>query len=212
MNPMLPHTLIQLALAFLMGLGVVAVYAWARARILASSSFPLTLLLLCVLIAMVTQVIGDNVARAFSLVGALSIVRFRTVVRDTRDTAYVILAVIAGMAVGAGNTWIASLGILSVALAEFLFRFRPAIGADISLTLRAAPGMDLDQLLTESLNQLVRSRRLESLAQVKQGESIEAHYHLHLAPGVELSSILSALTAIDGIHHVTASRRSPEET
>src|SRR2546430_13730647 len=45
-----------------------------------------------------TQVIGDNVARAFSLVGALSIVRFRTVVRDTQDTAYVIFAVVVGMA------------------------------------------------------------------------------------------------------------------
>jgi hypothetical protein len=58
------------------------------------TSFPITLALLSVLIAMSTQVIGDNVARAFSLVGALSIVRFRTVVRDTKDTAYVIFAVV----------------------------------------------------------------------------------------------------------------------
>ena len=60
-------------------------------------------MLLSILIAMVTQVIGDNVARAFSLVGALSIVRFRTVVRDTVDTAFVIFAVAVGMAVGAGH-------------------------------------------------------------------------------------------------------------
>src|SRR5688500_2073267 len=46
-----------------------------------------TLMLLSILIAMVSMVIGDSVARAFSLVGALSIVRFRTVVDDTRDTA-----------------------------------------------------------------------------------------------------------------------------
>ena len=60
-------------------------------------------MLLSILIAMVTQVIGDNIARAFSLVGALSIVRFRTVVRDTQDTAFVIFSVGVGMAVGAGN-------------------------------------------------------------------------------------------------------------
>ena len=60
---------------------------------------------------MVTQVIGDNVARAFSLVGALSIVRFRTVVRDTQDTAYVIFAVVVGMAVGAKNPWVAFIGL-----------------------------------------------------------------------------------------------------
>src|SRR5262245_56643606 len=47
-----------------------------------------TLVLLTVLIAMVTLVIGNRVERAFTLVGALAIVRFRTVVEDTRDTAF----------------------------------------------------------------------------------------------------------------------------
>ncbi len=65
-------------------------------------------MLLAVLIAMVTQVIGDNVALAFSLVGALAIVRFRTVVRDTQDTAFVMLSVVVGMAVGARAPWVAA--------------------------------------------------------------------------------------------------------
>ena len=47
-----------------------------------------TLVLLAILVAMVSMVIGESVARAFSLVGALSIVRFRTVVEDTRDTVF----------------------------------------------------------------------------------------------------------------------------
>src|SRR6266705_2027586 len=57
-------------------------------------SLLVTLVLLAVLIALVTIVVGTNVARAFSLVGALSIIRFRTVVEDTRDTAFVIYAVV----------------------------------------------------------------------------------------------------------------------
>ena len=65
-------------------------------------------ILLTVLIAMVTLVIGNSVARAFGLVGALSIVRFRTVVDDTRDTAFVIFAVIVGMAIRAG-VWLVPL-------------------------------------------------------------------------------------------------------
>ena len=85
-------------------LGAVVAFVYRRTRVPAHTtpSFTVTLVLLTILIAMVTQVIGDNVARAFSLVGALSIVRFRTVVRDTQDTAYVIFAVAVGMAVGAG--------------------------------------------------------------------------------------------------------------
>src|SRR3712207_7408096 len=69
-----------------------------------STLFPYTTLfrsvLLAVLVALVTLVIGDSTARAFGLVGALSIVRFRTVVEDTRDTAFVIFAVALGMAAG----------------------------------------------------------------------------------------------------------------
>src|SRR5690348_967343 len=81
-----------------------------------------TLVMLTVLIALVTMVIGNNQARAFSLVGVLAIVRFRTVVEDTRDTAFVIFAVAMGMAVGAGFVAVPLVGIPFVALAAFLFR------------------------------------------------------------------------------------------
>jgi hypothetical protein len=80
----------RLIAAMVLGGIVAQIYRHSRAE--PASSFTVTLVLLAILIAMVTQVIGDNVARAFSLVGALSIVRFRTVVRDTQDTAYVIPA------------------------------------------------------------------------------------------------------------------------
>ena len=92
---------LRLIVAMVMGGMVAAIYRRTRYASQTTSSFTVTLVLLSILIAMVTQVIGDNVARAFSLVGALSIVRFRTVVRDTQDTAYVIFAVAVGMAVGA---------------------------------------------------------------------------------------------------------------
>ena len=95
---------------------VVFVYRRTRASNDTTPSFAVTLVLLTILIAVVTQVIGDNVARAFSLVGALSIVRFRTVVRDTQDTAYVIFAVAVGMAVGAGHPWLAIGAIVVVGL------------------------------------------------------------------------------------------------
>src|SRR4051794_12126891 len=94
---------VHLCAAFLGGLLVSAIYRGTRPRSRITPSFPPTLVLLAILIAMVTQVIGESLARAFGLVGALSIVRFRTVVRDTQDTAFVIFAVVVGMACGAGS-------------------------------------------------------------------------------------------------------------
>src|SRR5688500_20023941 len=112
----------MLRLLAALGLGAVVelVYRATRPASDVAPSFMMTLVLLSILIAMVTQVIGDNVARAFSLVGALSIVRFPTVVRDTQDTAYVIFAVAVGMAVGAGHPVLALSGIGVVTLAAFM--------------------------------------------------------------------------------------------
>ena len=82
------EVLVRLLIALALGALVAWIYRATRKSAEMSASFTVTLVLLAILIAMVTQVIGDNIARAFSLVGALLIVRFRTVVRDTQDTAY----------------------------------------------------------------------------------------------------------------------------
>jgi len=110
---------IRLVLAVVLGMIVAAVYRATRHPTEIAPTFPGTLVLLAALIAMVTQVIGDNIARAFSLVGALSIVRFRTVVRDTQDTAFVIFAVVIGMAVGARDPVVATIGLGIVGVAAF---------------------------------------------------------------------------------------------
>src|SRR6267143_6903827 len=141
---------VRLLVALALG-GVVAwIYRRTRKSTEISASFPVTLVLLSVLIAMVTQVIGDNVARAFSLVGALSIVRFRTVVRDTQDTAYVIFAVVVGMAVGAKDLWVGIIGIGVVGLAAYLMMARAkglrAQQPPFLLRLRVGLGHDLDTL------------------------------------------------------------------
>ena len=80
--------IVSLLLAFVLGMVISIVYRWTHKRI-ASKSFMESLILLSMLITVVMVVIGDSVARAFSLVGALSIIRFRTVVRNPRDIAFV---------------------------------------------------------------------------------------------------------------------------
>ena len=119
-----PIGIVVIRLLAAMVFGAAIAFVYRRTRRVPASSFTITLVLLGILIAMVTQVIGNNVARAFSLVGALSIVRFRTVVRDTQDTAYVIAAVALGMAVGAGHFGVAitGLGILAVAAFAMILR------------------------------------------------------------------------------------------
>src|SRR5262245_54820854 len=85
----------SLGWSFALGCVVAGIYvATQRKPRSEMTALATTLVLLTILIAMVTLIIGNNVARAFSLAGALAIIRFRTVVEDTRDTAFVIFAVV----------------------------------------------------------------------------------------------------------------------
>lgn len=100
--------ILNLILAFGLGLVIANVYRWTAD--LAENAMTDALIILCMLIAVVMVVIGDSVARAFSLVGALSIIRFRTVVQDARDIAFVFFSLAVGMAIGAGNPPVAVIG------------------------------------------------------------------------------------------------------
>ena len=80
-------------------------------------------MLLAPLISMVTMAVGQNVAAAFTLVGTLAIVRFRTAVRDTRDTVFVIFSVAVGMAMGTFNVDVALIGTLIVGCVIAVMRF-----------------------------------------------------------------------------------------
>ena len=110
------HTLLRLGLAALLG-GVVAGSWWVAARHRERTpGFGGTLTLLALLISFVTMAVGSNTAVAFTLVGTLAIVRFRTSVRDIRDTAFVIFAVAAGIASGTLEPLVAGIGTVFVAL------------------------------------------------------------------------------------------------
>ena len=202
--------------ALVLGALVAFVYRHTRPASDVLPSFTTTLVLLSVLIAMVTQVIGDNVARAFSLVGALSIVRFRTVVRDTQDTAYVIFAVAVGMAIGASDLWVALIGIGVVALGAALLRTRggrsgAAAELPFVLHVRVGLGHDVEALIGSTLDTHAGSRRLLSIGTARQGLAVDASYRTTLADDRAADGLMRALNRIEGVQSVTLQRSDQNE-
>jgi hypothetical protein len=200
--------LIRLVVSLLMG----AVVAWIFDRTDRGGdrgmSFPTTLVLLCALVAMVTQVIGDNVARAFSLVGALSIVRFRTVVRDTRDTAFVIFSVVAGMAVGARNLQLALVGVMVIGVAALAIAAftRGRSEPPFLLRIRIGLGNGFEELLGGALNDHLLGRRLMSVSTAKLGAALSVVYEGRLREGRTAEDLVRALNAIQGVQDVRFQR------
>ena len=206
-----PIGIIVIRLVVSMVFGAAIAFVDRRTRRAPASSFTITLVLLAILIAMVTQVIGNNVARAFSLVGALSIVRFRTVVRDTQDTAYVIAAVALGMAVGAGHFGVAVAGLGMLAVAAFAMM--PSMGGNgggaedlpFSLTVRLGLGIDAAPAVGPSLETHASAWRLVGATTARQGLSIEVSYRLALKKAESAQDLVAALNGTDGVQSADVS-------
>ena len=195
------QVLLRLVTAMILGGLVAVVYRRTRGAALATSSFTTTLVLLSILIAMVTQVIGDNVARAFSLVGALSIVRFRTVVRDTQDTAYVIFSVaVAGIAV---------VGLAAVIMMKSAGDDPDAGPLPYRLLVRIGLGQDASALLGGTLDAHTTRRQLASIATARQGMSIEVSYRADLKNERSADELVRSLNRIEGVQTVSLERSDP---
>ena len=102
--------LINLLVAFLSGLILSMIYRITYKGPSYSVSFVNAIVMLTIISALVILVIGNNLARAFGLVGAMSIIRFRTAVRDTMDIVFIFLSLAIGMACGVGLSVVALIG------------------------------------------------------------------------------------------------------
>jgi hypothetical protein len=194
--------------ALLAGLAVGALYGPALGKTRAEARpFGFTLVLLTVLTAAAALMIGDNVARAFGLVGALSIVRFRTVVDDTRDTAFVVFAVVCGMAFGSGAVPVACATLVVGGGAALVLgrRARAAAGlpaaSERRLLVRVGAGADPDAAVGALLRTRDPAVRLLGAAAARQGAALDVRYALRLADAESLL-LVRELNALDAVQHV----------
>ncbi len=113
----------NLLLSCILGIIISTIYKITHKGLSYSQSFMLTIVFVTVVVCMVMMVIGNNLARAFALVGALSIIRFRTVIKDTKDTSYVFFGLAAGMAAGTSSYFLAVIGVIIISLLSiFLYK------------------------------------------------------------------------------------------
>ncbi|MCI8446514.1 MAG: DUF4956 domain-containing protein [Bacilli bacterium] len=102
--------LLNLGVAVFIGVCIYFSYYISHMGTIYNKKFNVSLVMLTVLTSMVMTVIGNNVALSLGMVGALSIVRFRTAIKDSRDTAYIFWTIIVGICCGVGDYFVAGIG------------------------------------------------------------------------------------------------------
>ena len=114
LNPL--RVVISLVASLVIGLIIYFVYRKTFAGVVYSRSFNLSLIMLTMVSALVLMMISSNMALSLGMVGALSIVRFRTAIKDPIDTVFMFWAVGEGLAVGAGFLDVGFIGVLVIGL------------------------------------------------------------------------------------------------
>lgn len=112
---------LRIAFSVVMGCIIFLSYRITHTGTVYSHKFNITLLTLTVLTTAVMTVIGNNLALSLGMVGALSIIRFRTSIKDSRDTAYIFWTIIVGICSGVGDYTVATVGSIAVFFMLLLF-------------------------------------------------------------------------------------------
>lgn len=114
------HAILTILISILLGLVISFTYMKTSVRSGYSPNFTLTMVVLPAIVAVIILLIGSNIARAFSLAGAFSIIRFRSAPGDPKDIAYVLLTMAAGLSVGVGSFGYAVLFTFSLCVLMFI--------------------------------------------------------------------------------------------
>ncbi|MEM1118111.1 MAG: DUF4956 domain-containing protein [Bacteroidota bacterium] len=189
--------------ALVCGLTVAGLYRWSYRGTSYSATYVSSLVTLAMITAVVIMAIGNNLARAFGLVGAMSIIRFRTAVKDTQDLAFIFLSLAIGLAAGVGfhrlalvatalvggTLWVLGRsGFGTVERHEYLVEF-------------TADGTDDEAPWTEALDAHTRRARLLHTRTV--GERTEVAFLVVLRRPADATRLTAALGATDGVAEVS---------
>lgn len=169
-----------------------------------AQSYIHSLFLMGLCTGIVMMIIGSNIARAFSLVGALSIIRFRTAVKDVRDTAYLFFAVVVGM--GAGTGFFVHTAVFTLATSVIMwllyrsdYAARSRTEEVLKVTFRR--GSDAPQAIDSYLGERFEEHRLINSVRNFEREEDTLVYIVRSRGVTEVDEVSEGLSAIDGVSH-----------
>lgn len=198
--------LINLTLSFLLGVIVSIVYKKTHKGLSYSQSFMITNIFVAVIVCMVIMIIGNSLARAFALVGALSIIRFRTVVKDTKDTAYIFWSLAAGMASGTGSYFLAISGTAIITIIAFILHhtnFGSIIKSEFILQFRIdAKDKDLSKNFIKIIQEHTTSNVLLNSEISDDGKNIKTSYDVVMRENKSQTELIKKLSSLKGLSEI----------
>ena len=191
----LTDTLIALALAFALGMFINEVYRKTYRGVMFSQSFGVSLMALTMITTLVIQAVTSNVVLSLGMVGALSIVRFRTAIKEPMDIAFLFWSIAAGIVLSAGMIPLAVFGSVVIGVVLMLFVNRKA-SHNPYIAVISCVNHEAEQRAVKFLSGNVEKAVIKS--KTAQSGNIELNYEVRLK-GSD-TDFISTLSEMDGVN------------
>lgn len=197
---------LAMVLSFALCTVVGLVYKATHRGISYTQSYVQTLVFMGMIVALVMLIVGSNIARAFALVGALSIIRFRNAVKETRDVGFIFFAMAIGMATGTRFYTLAIIATAAISgailLMERLDWFKVNLQSQV-LKVQVPSGEDFSKAMDDALLRFTDHSELVSLESVRAGALTEMTYTARLKPSTKPAEVIQAFRELTGGQKVT---------
>lgn len=196
--------LYSLVVSFVCGLIISFVYRVTYKGPNYSRTFVSSLIVLTIITSLVLLVIGNNLATAFGLVGAMSIIRFRTAVRDVQDIVFIFFSLGIGMASGVGLYMVAVIGTVFICLVLLLLSntnvFQTAdVNYLIHITYKPS---ELKDEVKEALRKNTNSLKVVNVRALDEKDYIEVYYNMKLKKGVEKELLIRKIKNLEDVRDI----------
>lgn len=186
---------IALALAFCLGLFIFLVYKKTYSGVMYSSSFGVTLIALTMITTLVILAVTSNVVLSLGMVGALSIVRFRTAIKEPLDIAFLFWSIAVGIVLAAGLIPLAVIGSVIIGVILLVFVNRKAHVQPYILVLEC-DGQDSENRAKTYLQQHVRRFAVKSKTARPGKTELNLEVRLH----EDNTDFVTGLSRLQGVH------------
>ncbi|MCB9104251.1 MAG: DUF4956 domain-containing protein [Anaerolineales bacterium] len=195
----------SIIISFLLALIIAYVYKITYKGVSYTQSYVHTLIMMTMVVAVIMLIIGSNIARAFSLVGALSIIRFRNAVKDTRDVGYIFFAMAVGMAAGTRFYLVAVITTLMIGFVMWGLTTLNMFAKDVReqiLKIRVTPDMRPEVLFERVFDRYLARYNLIATETVQAGTLVELVYGIELKNPNDAPDLMQALSQLNNNNKV----------
>jgi hypothetical protein len=197
---------LALCLSFTLSLVVAWVYRATHQGVSYSQQYVHTLVLMGTVVSLIILIIGSNVARAFALGGALSLIRFRNAMKETRDVGFIFLIMALGMAVGTRFYLLAIFACVTISLFLLGMARLNLFAKDIAeriLRVQFPVDRDYERAFEEPFRTHLEQHRVIAVETVRAGALQEVVLSVVLKKATTPSALLEALRACNENHKVS---------